>query len=586
MAPLRPFLRAAITASIAALPLQAQTPSASGGAQAGGDVGPRAVAVPDPEGEVLLREYGSVVKEWNEHRVFLSRGGRTPTPQEVGPHPSLAFRDRFAALLAKDSGIAQCWWLDNLQYLTPDTDLPARKRVFVELYDKLLARNASQPYMMNVLGAVRVHRATLGDEVVDSMLERLVQASTNPELQARAALMRAAFHAPADPAKEPARWEEVLELYRGVVASWPHTVAAVEAAGVLVPAVQTEYEAQERAWIERCLELHRRGADPKEWPAPPVHEVAVRMRALAAAGQPAAVRWMNRFYSPLAGQDHRCSADALAQFVSQLGSRYPVMDSKLGGIRLGLVELAVRQFPEDPATGRLLDALLLDLPAASPQETEARIAPLLASTDPHRRAIGMYLMVVAHGSTSRWPGYLAAYEWSERLARECPGDALVELARGSCVNVPNLLPGRPAPEIAAEDLEKKWCRLSDYHGRVVLLVFYSLFTDRGFDEAGAWQEFAARNAARPFSVLGVNPGTASADGLYRKYAKYGISWRTLLPFADSDDILRRYMVREFPTTIVIDAEGKLRGRDLPWSETTKLLETCIAEAEAAAGGKK
>jgi hypothetical protein len=40
------------------------------------------------------------------------------------------------------------------------------------------------------------------------------------------------------------------------------------------------------------------------------------------------------------------------------------------------------------------------------------------------------------------------------------------------------------------------------------------------------------------------------------------------------------MVRRYPTTIVIDAQGRIRGRDLEWSAARELLESLVAEAEA------
>ncbi|MBK7874706.1 MAG: TlpA family protein disulfide reductase [Planctomycetes bacterium] len=580
------LLRAVIAASLISLPAPANVCAAGAPpvVQGGDVIGPRATAVPDPEGEALVVEFGSMLKEWNERRVRLSRGGKTPDPKELGPHPALAFRARFDALLAKDSGWAQCWWLDNLQHLTPDSDLPGRKRVFVELYDKLLARNASQQYMMFVLGAVKVHRSTLGADETDAMLDRLVQASTNHEVQARAAYMRAAFHAPADPKADPARMEEAVEMHRGVVANWPSTVAAKESAGVVLPGLQREFERREAAWLERCFELQRQGADPKTWPAQPVHELHPLIQPLAGVGLPGAVRWVNRVHNGYVNLEPQGPAAALTQLASALGSTYPVPDSDVVGLRLGLCELILRQFPDDPATERLIDDLLKDFPAVPPSVAEARLAPLFESSDSHRKAIGFHFMVRSCSAVGRWPGYVAALEWSERMARECPGDPLLQRTQKACATVRSLMPGEPAPEIAAEDLERKWFKLSDYKGRVVMLLFCNLFLDQGFDEAAKWQEFATKNASRPFSIVAMNAGSASPDAFFGKYAKLGVSWRTGLLFAASEDVLRRYMVASYPTIVVIDAEGKLRGRDLSWDETKALLEQWIADAEAK--GKK
>lgn len=584
MAPLTVLLRAAIAASFCVAPLQPVAANALELAQGGETIGPRATQVPDPEGEKLVQEFGLALRDWSERRMRLSRGGATPNPKELGPHPALAFRERFQALLALDSGWAQCWWLDNLQHLTADDDLPGRKRVFLELYGKLLARNASQPYMMNVLGAVKVHRLTIGESEVDGLLERLADASTNPEIQARATNMRAGLRTPKDPAADPARMEEALEIHRMVVANWPQTAAAKDSASMVLPGIQREFEQRERDWLEQTLALQKRGVAPSEWPAQPIREFEPRFLPLAKAGLPAAGRWMNRVHNPYVGLESQGPAAALGQLALSFGSSYPVQDADTAPLRLGLFELLARQFPDEPATQRVLDDLMRELPVVPAALAEARFAPLIASADPHRRAIAFHLLARTCSAAGRWPDYLAALAWSERMARECPGDPLLERTQRSCATVQTLMPGQPAPEIAAEDLEKKWCRLSDYKGRVVMLAFYNLFIDQGFADVAQWQDFASRNAARPFSLVGVNPGSASIEGFYAKYAKLGISWRTLLPYSTSEDVLRRYMVAAYPTVIVIDAEGKLRGRDLSWDETKKLIETCIAEAEAK--GKK
>ena len=114
----------------------------------------------------------------------------------------------------------------------------------------------------------------------------------------------------------------------------------------------------------------------------------------------------------------------------------------------------------------------------------------------------------------------------------------------------------------------------------MLVVFFDLFSDPELPDARAWQTFFAEHAARPFTVLGVNAGPMDGRGLAERMAKFGATWRNVLVQSLQDELLARWLVKRFPTTVVVDAEGVLRGRDLAWSELRPLLERLVDEAES------
>lgn len=575
-------LRSLALAGLLLAPVRAlvSTPHAVGPAQRPDIVGPQPVTVPDPEGEALTNEFGSKAKQWNERKLLLSRGGKTPDPKELGPYPALEFKARFQALLDKGSGWAQVWWIDNLSYLVPESDLPARKRSFLENFDKLVERNASQQYMMFVLGNVRAHRELLGEATVDDMLARLTAASTNPEVQARAAGMRAAFRAPRDPVLDPGRQEEALELHRSVVATWPTTLAGQESAAALLPAVEAEFERALRDWVATVLKLATQSVPPEDWPALPIDATQPRMVPLERAGLPGAVRWINRFYNGYKSSEAQGRGPLLAHLVSALGPSYPVGNAQLADVRMGLVELLLRVYPHEAFVDRLLDGLMQDTADLDVPLAERAFASLLESQDAHRRAIGCHLMARVHLQAADWPSAVKALEWSERLARTAPDDGLVAPTKRACERIQKVLPGQPGPDFATVDLEQKPFRLSDYRGKVVLLVFYNLFLDQGFADVPLWRDFQSRNARRPFAVVGINAGATRPETFYSKAAELGISWRNGMLYLNSGDTLNLWYVRKYPAVIVLDADGVIRGRDLPWAETKALLEAELAKVEA------
>ena len=56
-------------------------------------------------------------------------------------------------------------------------------------------------------------------------------------------------------------------------------------------------------------------------------------------------------------------------------------------------------------------------------------------------------------------------------------------------------------------------------------------------------------------------------------------------YTASDPIHDVYQVRKFPATILIDAQGVIRARDLSWDQMVELADRLVAEAEKTAPKK-
>ncbi|MBI5363991.1 MAG: redoxin domain-containing protein [Planctomycetes bacterium] len=181
---------------------------------------------------------------------------------------------------------------------------------------------------------------------------------------------------------------------------------------------------------------------------------------------------------------------------------------------------------------------------------------------------------------------------------------------------------RAAPEPDARDTAGAPVRLADLRGKAVLVVFWS--TPDAATRATLAKHTArlARLRERPFALLGVHaeaepeadealdpplrafldhhgrvaPGarqelTAEERALHdridaldrahttERLRSAGIEWRTAVDGALDGPWSRRWDVRGFPSTWVLDAEGKLRFRDLPDDELDRALDTLVAEAD-------
>lgn len=112
------------------------------------------------------------------------------------------------------------------------------------------------------------------------------------------------------------------------------------------------------------------------------------------------------------------------------------------------------------------------------------------------------------------------------------------------------LPPR-APDFALPDLDGRVVRLADFAGRPVVLNFWATWCMPCRVEAPSFVAFARANPHIP--VLGV-----AVDGTVEAVAKTAAEWGLDYPIVRADRAtLAAYGVDVYPTTVVIDAEGRV-----------------------------
>ena len=126
----------------------------------------------------------------------------------------------------------------------------------------------------------------------------------------------------------------------------------------------------------------------------------------------------------------------------------------------------------------------------------------------------------------------------------------------------NLIVGKVAPEIEDRDGDGKSFKLSDYHGKVVLLQFW---TDSEMFRQE--HELTNRLANKPFAVLGA---------YNRPPDKNLVTWRYWL---NGNEIGKRWNVMSMGNVFLLDSRGVIRYRNLEGPELDKAIETLLAEVE-------
>lgn len=154
------------------------------------------------------------------------------------------------------------------------------------------------------------------------------------------------------------------------------------------------------------------------------------------------------------------------------------------------------------------------------------------------------------------------------------GETLGEQASGNLAELRGLRIGLPAPEIAGQDLDGVPFKLSDYRGKVVMLVFWASWCGPCMAAVPHEKEIVERFKGRPFVLIGVNGDSTLAEA-NKAVAQNTIPWRSFWNRQD-DYISKAWNIEGWPTIYVIDHEGVIQQR---LSLDEKELEPLVAAAE-------
>jgi thiol-disulfide isomerase/thioredoxin len=146
-------------------------------------------------------------------------------------------------------------------------------------------------------------------------------------------------------------------------------------------------------------------------------------------------------------------------------------------------------------------------------------------------------------------------------------------------NIPNLKVGGIAPEIAANDLEGKRLKLSDYRGKVVMVVFWGSWCGPCMRMVPQEKALFEKHKGKPFVLLGVNCGD-KLDVAKKTVADKKMGWPS---WYDGEDIRgpieTDYDVPHWPRIFLIDTKGVIRQIDLEGKELDETVDKLLAEVK-------
>jgi thiol-disulfide isomerase/thioredoxin len=141
------------------------------------------------------------------------------------------------------------------------------------------------------------------------------------------------------------------------------------------------------------------------------------------------------------------------------------------------------------------------------------------------------------------------------FGQEYAGKSVADFVKPRLFRLQHLSIGKLPPEITGKDVDGKEFKLSDSHGKVVLLDFFADWCPHCVRMYPHERRLVSDYASRPFVILGVN--AESRDTLQQLISAKTVTWRCWWD-SDSSPISNEWQVDSIPTMYLLDHNGIIR----------------------------
>jgi len=117
-----------------------------------------------------------------------------------------------------------------------------------------------------------------------------------------------------------------------------------------------------------------------------------------------------------------------------------------------------------------------------------------------------------------------------------------------------LQPGSPAPGFRLRALDGTEFSSSQFQGSVVVLDLWATWCEPCVADLPMFNRLTEKYGGRGLKVIGVAVESGWAQDIRPHVAKHGIKYPVLV---GDDDIVEKYQLIGFPTTYLIDRDGKI-----------------------------
>lgn len=138
--------------------------------------------------------------------------------------------------------------------------------------------------------------------------------------------------------------------------------------------------------------------------------------------------------------------------------------------------------------------------------------------------------------------------------------------------------GAEAPDFSGTTIDEKPIKLSDYKGKVVLIDFWATWCGPCLMELPNIKKLYEANKDKGFEIIGVSADEDVAD-LKKLVEQENLQWPQIFDGGDDGGKIQEiYGVMKYPTTVLVDKEGKISVVDARGEDLDKAVEKLLGDS--------
>jgi peroxiredoxin len=154
---------------------------------------------------------------------------------------------------------------------------------------------------------------------------------------------------------------------------------------------------------------------------------------------------------------------------------------------------------------------------------------------------------------------MVAEKYADMRLKPSEKTIFADRAKSELYEIRHLSTGKVAPEINGKDVDGMALKLSDYRGKVVVLVFWGEWCAACRAMYPQERSLVKRLENKPFALIGIN-SDADPESLKKHLRTEQITWRSWCDGGRQGPIATSWNVWAWPTVYVLDHKGIIRDK--------------------------